>query len=274
MTKGADLPDDADLTALLDKISREAAFACASYKPKYVRRRLAVRMRARGVATYADYAALLDAESPEFEKLLDALTINVTKLCRNWATYAAIQGTVIPSLWARPDHLLNVWSAGSASGEEAYSLGVLFHRYLRSIGEVGRASRIRILGTDIDRDSLTLAERGTYGAAAFTETPPELRTSYFSVGLPATVAAEVRSLVRFRRHDIIRDDAPTGQHLITCRNVIIYFDRPTQELLFERFHTALAPGGFLVLGKVETLLGDWRSRFTAVDARERIFQRA
>ena len=75
------------------------------------------------------------------------------------------------------------------------------------------------------------------------------------------------------RHDLIRDPAPTGQHLIACRNVIIYFDRPTQEDLFERFHDALVPGGFLVLGKVETLLGATRNLFAPVDARERIFRR-
>jgi chemotaxis methyl-accepting protein methylase len=267
---------DPGLVALLDKISRERAFACASYKDKYLRRRLAVRMRARGVTTYTDYAALLDAEGggPEFDKLLDALTINVTKFFRNWSTFAALERTVVPSLWARPEPRLNVWSAGSASGEEAYSLATLFYRHINSVGEAERAGRIRVLGTDIDRDSLATAERGVYSEAAFAETPAELRSTYFSAGSPATVCHGVRSLVRFSRHDIIRDAAPAGQHLIACRNVIIYFDRPTQEDLFERFHAALAPGGFLVLGKVETLLGDWRTRFVAVDARERIFQRA
>ena len=79
--------------------------------------------------------------------------------------------------------------------------------------------------------------------------------------------------MRFERRDLLREAPPAGLHLITCRNVIIYFDRLTQEALFQRFHEALAPGGFLVLGKVETLLGPARSRFNAVDPRERIFQR-
>ena len=83
-------------------------------------------------------------------------------------------------------------------------------------------------------------------------------------------------MVRFERRDLL-DDAPRahgGFRLITCRNVLIYFDRDTQERLLTRFHDALAPDGYLVLGKVETLLGPVRSRFTALDARERVFRRA
>jgi chemotaxis methyl-accepting protein methylase len=80
-------------------------------------------------------------------------------------------------------------------------------------------------------------------------------------------------MVRFERRDLVRHPAPPGQHLITCRNVIIYFDRETQDQLFARFHAALVPHGFLVLGKVESLLGGARHLFRPVDARERIFQR-
>ena len=80
-------------------------------------------------------------------------------------------------------------------------------------------------------------------------------------------------MVRFERRDLLAEAAPKGQHhLICCRNVLIYFDRQTQEQLFEKFHAALAPDGYLVLGKVETLLGAARSRFVAVDGRERVFR--
>lgn len=267
-------PDDGAFAALLTKISRERDFACASYKDQCLRRRIAVRLRARGIASFGAYAALLDADASEYEKLLDALTINVTKLFRNWTTYAALQRSLIPTLWNLPDRTLNVWSAGCASGEEPYSLATLFRHHARSVGDADGASRVQILGTDIDRRSLAAASRGVYGEPAFGDTPPNLRAGYFSPGWPASVDPEVRAMVRFRKHDLIREPAPGRQHLITCRNVIIYFDRPTQEMLFERFYDALVPGGYLVLGKVETLLGDWRVRFSPVDARERIYQRA
>jgi chemotaxis protein methyltransferase CheR len=266
-------PDPA-FESLLAKIARERQFQCSSYKERCLRRRIAVRLRARNVATYDDYAALLDSDAREYDKLLDALTINVTKLFRNWETYAAMQRHVIPVLWGSSAPTLPVWSAGCASGEEPYSLAILFHRHAVAMQEEARMHRVRVMGTDIDRDSLAAAERGAYAEAAFADTPADLRQSYFSSHAPATVDPRIRGLVRFSTHDLIREPAPTGQHLIACRNVVIYFDRRTQELLFERFHAALEPGGFLLLGKVETLLGATRDLYTPVDARERIFQRA
>jgi chemotaxis methyl-accepting protein methylase len=134
--------------------------------------------------------------------------------------------------------------------------------------------RVRVLGTDIDRRSLAAAGRGEFKEADFAETPPELRERYFSPASPFTVAPAIRKLVRFERRDLLEDEPPAGGFdLISCRNVLIYFDRETQERLFETFYRALAPGGYLVLGKVETLLGPARSRFTPIDARERIFRR-
>jgi chemotaxis protein methyltransferase CheR len=266
--------DEQDFMDLLAKIARDRGFVCGSYKQKCLRRRIAVRLRARGLTSYADYARLLDGDAPEYDKLVDTLTINVTKLFRNWDAFAALARSVIPALWGSPSPTLQVWSAGCASGEEAYSLAALFHRHASAGGERERAGRVRVLGTDIDRESLLAASRGLFAEPAFTDTPPDLRAAYFTEGSPAAAEPAVRALVRFARHDLIREEAPPGQHLIVCRNVIIYFDRDTQERLFERFYGALAPGGYLMLGKVETLLGPARALFTAVDARERIFQRS
>jgi chemotaxis methyl-accepting protein methylase len=140
-------------------------------------------------------------------------------------------------------------------------------------GESIDASRVHILGSDIDRASLDAARRGQYPEAAFADTPADLRRRYFSVRPPFEVVPEIRPLVSFERRDLIVDPPQSGMHLIVCRNVLIYFDRTTQEALFQRFHDALAPGGYLVLGKVETLLGPTRSLFSAVDPRERIFRR-
>ena len=265
---------DAEFVALTDKISRERGFGCASYKEKCLRRRIAVRMRATGVHTYGAYASVLDQDVREYDRLLDALTINVTKLFRNWETYEAIGRSLIPALWARPEHEINVWSAGCSSGEEPYSLAILFHQYAESIGELHRISRVRIVGTDIDRVSLASAERGVYPEASFADTPQAIRERYFSGDTPAKIDSAIRALVSFERRDLLSDAPPAGVlHLIACRNVIIYFDRATQERLFERFRDLIAPGGFLVLGKVETLLGNARTMFASIKGRERIFTR-
>ena len=265
---------DAGFAELTAKISRDRGFGCASYKDKCLRRRIAVRMRARGVHTYVDYARVLDSDTAEYDKLLDALTINVTKLFRNWETYSAIAEKVVPALWSRPTPTINVWSAGCSSGEEPYSLAALFHLHAERAGGLGQlGARLRVLGSDIDARSLDAAQAGVFEEGDFTDTPPELRRRYFASSAPFTILPEVKRLVRFERRDLLAEAPPPGtHHLICCRNVLIYFDRETQERLFDKFYQALAPDGFLVLGKVETLLGLARTRFVAVDGRERIFR--
>jgi len=263
-----------DFTELTRKISAERGFGCASYKEKCLRRRIAVRMRARGVHTYEEYARVLDADAAEYDRLIDVLTINVTKLFRNWDVFAAIAARVVPVLWQCETPTIRVWSAGCSSGEEPYSLAILFHRHAAMAGMLAQLGRVSILGTDIDRRCLAAAERGEFQEGDFTDTPDELRSRYFAPLPPFTVSPTIRSMVRFQRRDLLSERPPAPPYdLIVCRNVLIYFDRESQERLFDEFHAALAPDGFLVLGKVETLLGAARSRFAPVDARERIFRR-
>ncbi|WP_025412067.1 CheR family methyltransferase [Gemmatirosa kalamazoonensis] len=274
MTAPLDADDPEGLARLLVKVTVERGFRCGSYKERCLRRRIAVRMRAKGVHTFDDYARVLDADAHEYDRLLDALTINVTKLFRNWDSWSALAAKALPKLWDVTGGAMRVWSAGTSSGEEAYSLAALLHRHAESRGETARLDGALVLGTDIDRASLAAAARGTFGDAAFADTPAELRERYFPGALPAAAAPELRSLVAFEHRDLLLEPPPAGPwHLIVCRNVLIYFDRQTQEVLFERFHEALAPGGMLFLGKVETLLGPARQRFAAVDQRERIYRR-
>jgi chemotaxis methyl-accepting protein methylase len=266
--------DPEGFARLLGRVASERGFQGGRYKERCLHRRISVRMRARGAHTYDAYLQVLDADAEELDRLVDALTINVTKLFRNWDAWSAVAERAIPGLWARPDEELRVWSAGASSGEEAYSLAALFHRHAELAGEPERAGRVQVLGTDIDRPSLAAAARAVYVESAFADTPPSLRARYFAAGSPAAVAPELRSLVRFARLDLLRDPAPPGPwHFISCRNVLIYFDREAQEALIERFARALVPGGILFLGKVETLLGPVRARFAPVDQRERIFRR-
>jgi chemotaxis protein methyltransferase CheR len=266
--------DDAQFLELTAKIARERDFRCGSYKEKCLRRRIAVRMRARGVHSFADYMRVLDGDNVEWDKLMDALTINVTKLFRNWETYTVLRERVVPALAALPDPVINVWSAGCSSGEEPYSLAALFHEHGERTGTSALIERrVRVLGSDIDARSLEAADRGTFEESDFSETPRDLRQRYFAPDAQFTIVPEVRRMVRFERRDLLAEMPPPGPlHLICCRNVLIYFDRETQERLFQKFRDALAPTGFLVLGKVETLLGAARTRFAAVDGRERIFR--
>jgi chemotaxis methyl-accepting protein methylase len=258
--------DDRGFQALTEKVSRERGISCESYKEKCLRRRIAVRMRARGVHTYTDYARLLDRDAHEYQELLDALTINVTKFFRNAETWDALRPYLV-ELWGarrRESESLRVWSAGCASGEEPYTIAVLLAEVL---GDDLRRSFID--ATDIDRLSLERTRQAQYPEAAFSEMPVHLKRRYFVDGRPV---ARVGEVVRVLHHDLTREPPPRPVYdLIACRNVAIYLEREAQERLFETFATALAQGGVLVLGKVETLFGPARERLTLVDPRERIY---
>jgi chemotaxis protein methyltransferase CheR len=251
-------PQERAFEALTEKISRERGVSCGSYKDKCLKRRIAVRMRARGVHTYEDYGTLLDRDAHEYQELLDALTINVTKFFRNVETWNALRSYLDALARARPN--LRIWSAGCASGEEPYTIAVL-------LAEAGAQGVID--ATDVDRLSLERTRQAKYPDAAFSEMPGNLKRRYFPGGQPLP---EVFDRVRVRAHDLTREPPPHAPYdLIVCRNVVIYFERQAQERLFQVFVDALAPGGVLLLGKVETLFGPARERLTLVDPRERIY---
>lgn len=271
MTAGS---DEGGFRALTAKITQARGVRCDAYKEKCLRRRIAVRMRARGVHSFEDYSRLLDQDAREYELLLDALTINVTKFYRNPETWAALARPHLAALWAARGGQVRVWSAGCASGEEPYTLAVLLAEAARVAGGAGGTSRARVDATDLDRQSLERTADPAYAEAAFSEMPPDLVRRYFSREVPRRPVPELRRLVQVRAHDLTREPPPHAPYdLIVCRNVVIYFDRATQERLFGEFARALAPGGLLVLGKVETLVGPAREQLALEDPRERIYRR-
>jgi len=263
--------DAAELLALKQQIQSRVKFECAGYKEKCLRRRIAVRMRARGVHSYLDYARLLEGDAAEYQKLLDTLTINVSKFYRNPEVWDLLREKVLPELFALHAPIVQVWSAGAASGEEAYTMSMVVHEHAAQHGV--SPDRFRILGTDIDRESLAYAQRAEYTDFAMTDIDPAMRDRWFEKDGVYRLRAEARRNVRFGRLDLMRDEYPKGQHLIFCRNVIIYFERSVQEELFHRFHEALVPGGYLVLGKVEALFGRAAGMFQTIANRHRVFRK-
>lgn len=266
-------PDEPALKALTEKISRARGVCCEAYKERCLRRRLAVRMRARGVHTFEDYSQVLDADAAEYDRLLDTLTINVTKFWRNAETWQALAPYLV-ELWnARHGHM-RVWSAGCASGEEPYTLAVALAETARGLREDSLLERARIDATDVDRESLDRTRAGEFPAGTFSEMPDDLTRRYFTSGATRRPLPALEQIVRVRRHDLTREPPPQPPYdLIVCRNVVIYFDRPMQERLFQTFVDGLVPGGILLLGKVETLVGPARERLKLEDPRERIYRR-
>jgi chemotaxis protein methyltransferase CheR len=260
--------------ALLEKVERECGFSCASYKHSCLRRRIRTRMRVRECATYEAYMALLDREPRELGRLVDALTINVTRFFRNRYVWDAIATLVVPGLWGRELPEVRAWSAGCASGEEAFSLAMLFHRHAAVNGMLAQIGRVTVTGTDVDAHVLVEAGQASYSEADLEEVPIELRDRYFSATAPFQPAPGLRRMVRYQKHDLLTDHGSMGtQHVIICRNVLIYFERTVQEQLIQRFRDSLEPGGYLILGKVESLFGASRRGFEPVAQRERIFRK-
>jgi chemotaxis protein methyltransferase CheR len=267
------LADEPQLVALCKKIERDRGFFCSSYKDTCLRRRISVRMRVKGAVSFREYGKILDADPLEYDRLIATLTINVSKFFRNPETYASIAAKVLPEICGHAAPVVRIWSAGCASWEEAYSLAVLCDQDARAEGGEGR--RFEIVGTDVDADAIAAARRARYVESAFTETAPAVREMYFPISDGFRIPSpDIRELVSFQRGDLLDNTTPASRvNLILCRNVIIYFTRPAQEWLFQRFHEVLLPGGFLVLGKVETLLGKSRGMFDPIGPRARIFRR-
>lgn len=247
-------------------------FRCGGYKDRCLRRRIAVRMRARGSQTFAEYAEQLATDPAEHQRLLDVVTINVSKFFRNAEVWRAIETHVVPRLFELDVPEVRIWSAGCAAGEEPYTLAIVLHEYAERHGLRDRLDRFRIHGTDIDGESLRAAARAEFNDFALAETPPAVRERWFESGRVFRLRPEIQRRVTFGTLDLLRSPFPSGQHLIICRNVIIYLERAVQDELFQRFRSALAPDGFLVLGKVETLFGPAASDFDALANRERIFR--
>lgn len=268
--------DEEAFLQLISKISRQVGLSLDGYKDKCLRRRIAVRMRACGVHSYAEYQELLDRDSAEYGRLRDVITINVTSFYRNAETWNLVRNRILPELFKEDRPELRAWSAGCSSGEEPYTLAMLMAEYLDSQGKGERLDRVTVDATDIDRQSLARAHVARYPREALTDVPAALAQRYLErQGADFQVIERVRRRVMVRASDLCLDPAPgRDYHLILCRNVVIYFGRAMQERVFLAFAEALAPGGFLVLGKVESLLGQARDFLTLLDPRERIYRRA
>ncbi len=254
-------------------ITESTGFNCEQYKEAHFRRRINVRVRATNSESYEEYLKLLKKNSVEYEDLIAALTINVSEFFRNPETFGVIEKEVIPSLIkSRSDSLvksIRIWSAGCATGEEAYSLAVLLHRVL---GRDFDRYRISIIGTDIDNLSLEKARNGVYRENVLKNVDASIRENYFvRQGETYQVSDQLRSMIRFKRHDMISESSTSRFDLIICRNVMIYFKKEIQEQLQLNFHKALNRGGFFVIGKAETLLGTASNRFKPYNTRERLY---
>ena len=266
--------DDQGFLAIQKRIFKERGLDLSQYREKCLKRRIDVRVRATGVHTYLEYMGVLRRDPLEYDRLFDALTINVTNFFRDKSAYRVIEETVIPELITSKKRegkrIIRVWSAGCASGEEPYSMAILLQKVL---GDRISDFLVAIHATDIDKSSLEKARRAEYGANTFSGVDEKILKRYFNRNLKYRLKEGIKQMVKFKQHDLI-SDRPLGHlDIILCRNVLIYFSRDLQVKLFNKFYEGLNRGGYLILGKTESLAGESAGLFQPVNIRERIYQK-
>ncbi|MFH8489540.1 CheR family methyltransferase [Streptomyces longisporoflavus] len=263
---------DPGLEDLLAFIRDARGFDFTGYKRSTLGRRIRKRMGDVGVQGYADYRDLLETDADEFRALFNTILINVTSVFRDPDAWGLLQREALPELLGSvaPESEIRVWSAGCSSGEEAYSLAMMF---AEALGVEECVSRVKIYATDVDEEALRDARSGQYPARSLEPLSRELRDKYFERnGTQYAFRTDLRRRVIFGRHDITRDAPISRLDLLVCRNTLMYFNVEAQAQILDRFHFALREGGCLFLGKAEMLLND-TERFEAISIRQRVFRR-
>ena len=256
---------------LLTHLKNTRGFDFTSYKRSTLTRRIEKRLAAVGVDSYTSYLDYLEVHQDEFTQLFNSILINVTSFFRDPDTFEYLRTTVVPKvITAANGGDIRIWSAGCASGEECYSVAILFAEAMES--EPFR-ERVKIYATDVDEEALAAARQAAFTDRQIEDVPEDLRTKYFDHQNGRWVfKKDLRRSVIFGRHDLL-DDAPISRvDLLLCRNTLMYFNHEAQAKIVHRFHFALREGGFLVLGKAEMLL-NFVGAFAPADLKQRVFMK-
>ncbi|WP_405658633.1 CheR family methyltransferase [Streptomyces sp. RK9] len=267
-----DAETDEELEELLGFLRDARGFDFTGYKRSSLGRRIRKRMSDIDVTSYADYRDRLETSADEFSALFNTILINVTSLFRDPDAWTFLQREVLPEVLGdkEPQDEIRVWSAGCSSGEEAYSLAIMF---AEALGVEECLNRVKIYGTDVDEEALRDARAALYSAKSLEALPVELREKYFELnGAQYSFRPDLRRRVIFGRHDVTRDAPISRLDLLVCRNTLMYFNVEAQTQIVDRFHFALRENGYLFLGKAEMLLND-ADRFEVVSMRQRVFRR-
>ena len=244
------------------------------YKPSTLQRRSERRMAIHGISALEQYAEFLEHNPKEVELLFKELLIGVTSFFRDSAAWERLAETVLPDLLARPtgEHKLRAWVVGCSTGEEAYSLAMVFREVMDQFPQP-HAFTLQIFASDLSADGIAVARRGQYPLAIADDVSPERLARFFTAHeRHYQIKQGIRDMVLFTRHDVILDPPFTKLDLIACRNLLIYFGSELQRRLLPLFHYSLRPGGVLFLGTSETI-GQFDNLFTPIDSRLRLYQR-
>ncbi|ASJ02876.1 chemotaxis protein [Thermococcus profundus] len=245
-----------------------------AYKDSYLLRRIRARMRKLGITDFMEYYRLIKKNKQELDDLLLTVAINVTEFFRDPIVWKTLERKVLPELIEfKKKHYsmtINVWSAACSTGQEPYSIAMMFSEFL---GDQMSRFKLKILATDIDREALNTAIRGAYPKEVVEKSVPKpLIAKYFlPMGDHYRISPKIRRYVQFKHFNLLSDTYPKGFDMIFIRNVLIYMTREAQEQVFSNLYESLEDHGYLILGKTETILGNAARLFKLYDLVARIY---
>lgn len=242
------------------------------YKPATLLRRIERRMQVRHLRTHDDYLALLEQDRTELNNLRRELLIPVTSFFRDTEAFNSLRSEVVEPLVEQSGSAdaIRVWVAGCSTGEEAYSIAMLF---LEAFEARKRWPSLKIFATDVNQANIDFAAAGQYPDSAAAELTPERLERFFKrMGGAYTVKSDLRQAIVFARHNVLTDPPFTRMSLVSCRNTLIYFTADAQRRALNRLQYAIKPDGFMFLGSSESLAAN-SIGFSVLHAKHKLFKR-
>ncbi len=264
--------EDRVFERLLEFLRQARGFDFTGYKRSSLKRRVRKQMQIREIESFGDYLDYLEVHPEEFVPLFNTILINVTTFFRDFPAWEYLRDRVIPRILEGKvaDEPIRIWSAGCASGEEAYSLAILISE---TIGFDQFRARVKIYATDVDEEALTQARHAIYSKRMLEAIPDLWQGTYFERSNGNYIfRPDLRRAIIFGRHDLVQDAPISRLDFLVCRNTLMYFNAEMQKRILARFHFALKDTGILFLGKAEMLLTH-ADLFTPLNLQHRIFQR-
>ncbi len=263
----------AQLNIVLELMRVQIKYDFRNYRPKMIMRRIERRMGLAQLGDFATYVEMLQTQPQELDALRKDLLIGVTSFFREPEAFALLEKELLPALVAQhtDDRPLRVWIPSCATGEEAYTIGMLL---LDAFANAGKPANLQIFASDINQDAINVARRGVYSASIVSDIAADRLQRFFVKvdELHYHVNKQLRDAIVFSKHNVIGDAPISKVDLISCRNLLIYLEPEMQEKLIALFHYALMENGHLLLGAAETI-GRAAERFEAVSKKWRIYRR-
>ena len=267
-------PEPAPLQRLMELLRNQTRHDFSLYKPSTMNRRIGRRMAIHGVSSMEGYVDFLENNPAEVDLLFKELLIGVTGFFRDAEAWKALSDKALPALLAErsAERELRAWCVGCSTGEEPYSLAMLFHEAMDRLPE-SRDFELKIFASDLNPDAIAAARRGRFPLSIREEVSAERLKRFFTRSDSGyRIHENIRDMVLFAQHDVVLDPPFTRLDLLICRNLLIYFDTTLQRKLLPLFHYCLRDAGVLMLGSSETI-GRSGDLFAAIDSRQRLYRR-